>query len=307
VIGVIGGDDVVGALILFSHADLTDMTIRTFERSSSVVGIVLLSNERMEVNKSRDIATLLRGLLSPHQADLTVMHDHAERFNLDLSQPLTLVLIAADNLKAAYVANRLRSGLAISGAVLDEFDGIIAIVCETRKVQECIQTCTTLLKGDLGDEYRGILSRPASKAAELPTLYSTLRRGLLVAQRLGVNGQILGQNEMALYSVLFETHDQASLDDFLETVIGVLIAQDRKRGTDLTATLLCYFDSNQNARLSAKRLDIHVNTVRQRLASAEELLGHWGSASRALELHMALRLWNLNRRGDAPVPLLVEH
>jgi DNA-binding PucR family transcriptional regulator len=172
-------------------------------------------------------------------------------------------------------------------------------------VQECIQTCTTHLKGDLGDEYRGILSRPVSKATELPTLYSTLRRGLLVAHRLGVNGQILSQNEMALYSVLFETHDQASLEAFLETVIGVLIAQDRKRNTDLTATLLCYFDCNQNARLSAKRLDIHVNTVRQRLASAEELLGHWGSASRALELHMALRLWNLNRRGDIPLQLAV--
>jgi sugar diacid utilization regulator len=297
----------VGALILFSHADLTDMAIRTFERSSSVVGIVLLSNERMEVNKSRDIATLLRGLLSPHQGDLKVMHDHAKRFNLDLSQSLMLVVIAADNFKAAYVANRLRSGVVMSGAVLDEFDGIIAIVCETRKVQEYIQACMTHLKGDLGDEYRGILSRPVSKAAELPALYSTLRRGLLVAQRLGVKGQILSQNEMALYSVLFETHDHASLDAFLETVIGVLITQDRKRSTELTATLLCYFDCNQNAKLSAKRLNIHVNTVRQRLASAEEVLGHWGSAARALELHMALRLWNLNRRGDVPLQLEVEH
>jgi DNA-binding PucR family transcriptional regulator len=40
-------------------------------------------------------------------------------------------------------------------------------------------------------------------------------------------------------------------------------------------------------------MGIHVNTVRQRLASVEELLGHWGSASRALEIHVALRLWSL--------------
>lgn len=302
VVVVIGGDDVLGALLLFSRSDLAEIAVRTFERSSSVVGIVLLSNERLEANKSRDIASLLRGLLSPHQTELSLMHDHAERFNLDLSQPLTLIVFEADNLKAAYVANRLRSGVTMPGVVLDEFDGSIVSVCETRKALEYIQACTTLLKADLGEEYRGILSRPVLNALELPALYTKLRRGLLVAQRLEVNGRILSQNEMALYSVLFETHDSTSLNAFLDTVIGVLSSHDRKRSTELTATLLCYFDCNQNARLSAQRLGIHVNTVRQRLASAEELLGHWGSASRALELHMALRLWSLNRSEATPPP-----
>jgi GAF domain-containing protein len=299
VIVVIGGDDVVGTLVLFSPTDLTEIATRTFERSSSVIGIVLLSNERMEINKSRDIATLMRGLLSLHQLELATINDLADQFNLDMSQPLSLAIIEVDHLKSAYVANRMRNGWTLPGVVMDEFDGVVAVVCETRKTQEYTQSCTHLLKGDLGDAYRGILSRPVSKLEEIPGLYATLRRGLAVAKRLGVSGQILGQNEMAMYSVLFETHDHASLDAFLETVIGVLIVQDRKRSTDLTATLLCYFDSNQNARLAAKRLDIHVNTVRQRLASVEELLGHWGGASRALEIHMALRLWNLRRRSDA--------
>jgi DNA-binding PucR family transcriptional regulator len=108
-----------------------------------------------------------------------------------------------------------------------------------------------------------------------------------------VQGHIVGQNEMALYSTLFETHDRASLDNFLQSTIGALRAQDRKRGSELTLTLLAYFDANQNARATAQRLNIHVNTVRQRLATIEELIGSWGQAARALELHMALRLWSL--------------
>ena len=40
-------------------------------------------------------------------------------------------------------------------------------------------------------------------------------------------------------------------------------------------------------------MGIHVNTVRQRLATIEDLLGAWGHASRALEIHIALRLWSL--------------
>jgi DNA-binding PucR family transcriptional regulator len=59
--------------------------------------------------------------------------------------------------------------------------------------------------------------------------------------------------------------------------------------------LLSYFDSNQNAKVAAQRLGIHVNTVRQRLATIEDLIGHLGNATRALEIHMALRLWNLTR------------
>ena len=60
-----------------------------------------------------------------------------------------------------------------------------------------------------------------------------------------------------------------------------------KRGSELAATLLAYFDCNQNAKTTAQRLGIHVNTVRQRLATIEDLLGHWGQASRALEIHIA--------------------
>jgi hypothetical protein len=65
------------------------------------------------------------------------------------------------------------------------------------------------------------------------------------------------------------------------------------RGAELTTTLLSYFDCNPNAKETALRLQIRVNTARQRLATIEHLLGHWGQASRALEIHVALRLWSL--------------
>jgi DNA-binding PucR family transcriptional regulator len=144
-----------------------------------------------------------------------------------------------------------------------------------------------------------VLSRPVSGPAEIPALYATLRRALSVLGRIGVRDQIVVQNELAIYSALFETHDQASLSNFLDATIGPLLAHDRKRGSELASTLLAYFECNQNAKTTAQRLDIHVNTVRQRLAAIEALLGHWGQASRALEIHIALRLWSLGGSHDA--------
>jgi DNA-binding PucR family transcriptional regulator len=161
------------------------------------------------------------------------------------------------------------------------------------------QSLSQAMRRELGAVYRGVMSRPASGAAEIPVLYATLRRALAVLKRIGVQGHVVEQNELEMYSTLFETHDRASLVHYLDATIGALTAHDRRRQSELAHTLLCYFDNGQNAKVTAQQLDIHVNTVRQRLATIEELLGYWGHASRVLEIHVALRLWNLTRPLDA--------
>ena len=299
VISVIGGNEVLGAVLLFRQSDLDEISIRTFERSATVIGIALLSQDRMEANKSRDVSNLLRSLVSPRHDNPENLSDFAERFGLQLTQPLALILIEMDDPKAGYAARRLRGGAPLADVVLDEIDGVLAIVCGATKADKVLQTIASFARRELNCVYRGVLSRPVSTPAEMPALYATLRRALSVLRRIGVQGHIVAQNEMALYSVLFETHDQASLTNFLDTIIGPLLSHDGKKGSELTTTLLTYFDCNQNAKATARCLGIHFNTVRQRLANIEELLGHWGNATRALEIHMALRLWSLSAGGQS--------
>jgi len=272
------------------------VAIRTFERSSSVIGIVLLSQERQEASRSRSVATLLRGLVSARQDETALLANAAERHGVNLLQPLTLFVVEMQAPNAGYAARRLRGLAAFGQALVDEIDGVLAILCNATRALDIREAISTRTLRDFDASYRGVMSRPVGGPAEIPALFTTLRRAVRVLGRLGVTGSIVGQNELALYSTLFETHDQASLGEFLEAAIGPLIAHDRRRGTELTATLLSYFDANQNAKETAAKLQIHVNTVRQRLATIEDLLGHWGQASRALEIHMALRLWSLADR-----------
>jgi hypothetical protein len=293
VVPVIGGDDALGALALFHQGQLEEVAERTFERTSSVIGIVLLSQERQEASKSRDMSTLLRALVSPRQDDLAILTNRADHFGLDLGQPLTLMLAELDGPGASYAARRLLQLGVTERCLIDEIDGVLLILCTSTRALEVRQVLSTWARRETAAEHRGVVSRPIASPAELPMLYATLKRALGVLGRLGVQGQFIGQNELALYSTLFETHDPHSLGQFLDASIGSLLAHDHKRGTALAGTLLCYFDCNQNAKTTAQRLDIHVNTVRQRLATVEELLGHWGHASRALEIHIALRLWSL--------------
>jgi len=298
VMAVIGGDDVLGSMALFHRHELDELAIRTFERSSSIVGIVLLSQERMEATKSRGAATLLRSLISPRQDEPALLANHAERYGLDLGQPLSLMLVEMDGPSAGYAARHFRTITPLDHVLVDEIDGMLVTLCATTRALDVRTAVTSWFRFHGSAPHRGVLSRPVSAAAEIPGLYATLKRALAVLRRIGVHGRIVAQNELALYSTLFETHDEASLTAFLDATIGALISHDRKRTSELATTMLTYFDSNQNAKVTAQRLRIHVNTVRQRLAAIEDLLGHWGQASRALELHVALRLWSLSAQAQ---------
>lgn len=235
----------------------------------------------------------MHALTSPRQGELAVLRDRSERFGLDLGQPLVLMLAELDGPSTRYAVRRLLQVGTLGPCLIDEVDGVLLILCTATRAAEVQQALSTWARREAAAVHRGVLSRPIGAAAELPALHATLKRALGVLKRLGVNDRLVGQNELALYSTLFETHDPTSLGQFLDTCIGPLLAHDRKRGTDLSATLLCYFDCHQNAKTTAQRLDIHVNTVRQRLATVESLLGDWNQAARALEIHIALRLWSL--------------
>jgi len=293
---VIGGDDMLGSALLFHRGELEEVAVRTFERSSSVIGIVLLSQHRVEASRNRSAATLLRSLVSSRQDDPAVLADRAEQHGLDLTRPLSLLLVQVESPSADYAARHFANVKSLTHALVDDIDGVLVVLCGATAAADVRETIAHWMRQDLHAVYRGALSRPLARAADIPASYATLRRALAVLGRIGVQGQIVGQDELAIYATLFETHDQASLASFLEATIGPLIAHDNQRGSELAGTLLAYFDCNQNAKTTAQRLGIHVNTVRQRLAAIEDLLGHWGQAARSLELHIAVRLWSLSPR-----------
>ncbi|MDP2018622.1 CdaR family transcriptional regulator, partial [Hydrogenophaga sp.] len=238
---------------------------------------------------------------------LALLCERAERFGLDLKRPTSMLLLEARAHDASYVVRRMRATQLLPNALYDEINGVVTILCATTQADDVRRSVEELARQSFGAEYRGVISRPIPQLAELPTLHASLRRALPVLARIGIQGHVVMQNELALYSTLFETHDQSSLSVFLEATIGSLVSYDRKRGSELITTLLEYFNSNQNAKLTAERLGIHVNTMRQRLTTIEGLIGHWGNALRSLEIHVALRLWVLSKGAGqsssyAPLP-----
>ena len=240
-ITVIGGSDVLGTMLLLRQTEMDDVAVRTFERCASIVGIVLLSRERAEASQSRDLSTLLRGLLSPRQDDLHLLTDRAERFGVDLLRPTTILLLKSGASETSYLTRWLRSAQVLSQTIFDEIDGVLTILCATTRVDEVRRTIEATVRQHFGQEFLGVLSRPIAQPSEIPALHAALRRSLPVMARVGMRGAIVGQNELALYSTLFETHDQASLHAYLQNTIGAIIYYDWNRGSELLSSLLAFF------------------------------------------------------------------
>ena len=82
----------------------------------------------------------------------------------------------------------------------------------------------------------------------------------------------------------------AEVAAFCAATLGPLEAHDAAHGTDLVGTLATFL-ATRNAALAARQLYVHYNTLKNRLARIEEVLGPClDDPERCLALALALRL-----------------
>lgn len=93
--------------------------------------------------------------------------------------------------------------------------------------------------------------------------------------RLGmpVAGEVLDAMDFLGRRVLDAVPDPAFLDSYVDSALGELLEWDRKHGTDLLATLLCWLDSGCNTTASAVTLSVERQTMHKRLNKINALLG----------------------------------
>jgi GAF domain-containing protein len=290
VAAMVGGSGILGGMVIWTAAPLDEVAIRILERSATVTGVVLLSHERLEIAASRDRMAILSGLLRWHQDDLPGLTARAARHGVDLSGSTMLAAVEVEGNRASYVLRQLRAGSGFEAMLLDEVDGLLVLVGSDAVPMR--ETLEKRLAG-FGRQLTGVLSEPVPRVADLPRAYESLRRCLGLLRRLERTGTIASEAELRPFAIAFERLTREEISAFLKATIGKLLQADRKRGSSLAETLLAYLDHEHNARQTADALGIHVNTLRQRFEQLDDILGGWRAGPRSLDLHLALRLWQL--------------
>ncbi|MFM9926253.1 GAF domain-containing protein [Variovorax sp. H27-G14] len=298
VAALMGADRLLGAMVMLSDRAMSATEIRTFERGALVAGVVLLSQERSELVVSGESAAAIRALVSWQQESPAALQLRTQPLGLDLGLPLRMAVLSVEDRHIEYALRRMRPAVA-RGTLLEECEGFIVAICPEAAFEPLQSALQATLLPDARLSAVGVTSGTQSQVDGLPGCFRALKRGIDIMRALGRSHELLPEATLSMYSLLFEQRRAADVAGFIEATVGELVQHDQRRGTDLAGTLLAYLEHAQNAKATADALQIHVNTLRQRLESVDGLLKNWRVGGRSLELHVALRMHMLRRKVQA--------
>lgn len=108
--------------------------------------------------------------------------------------------------------------------------------------------------------------------------------------RLGMPaaGEVLDAMDFLAWRILDAVPNRAFLDSYVESSLGEVLEYDRKHGTSLLTTLLCWLDTGCNTTASAVDLNVERQTMHKRINKISALLGGDPRVSgRLLAIHIA--------------------
>jgi hypothetical protein len=302
VAAVQAGDSYLGALVWSRKAAdgdevPDDMDLRTLERATHIVGLLVLKERAVAEAGERLSGELLTDLMvggpgiSPAQRARTRARGiDADRLDLVLVAD-TAALTSTDLARHLHDIARDHAGLA--GEHLGRATMILPGEDDDRTV------------GEVHSRLRRTLGGPVTVVGERAVNHDWAR-AFSLAGRCGAVMRAIGQTDLgattrryALYAMVFDPERAGELDRFVADTIGALLEYDERRGTDLVDTLGVYHDHRANVAATARALHLHVNTLLKRLDRATTVLGFDWRHDNDLELRLGLRLHRL-RAATAP-------
>ncbi|MEU7043804.1 helix-turn-helix domain-containing protein [Streptomyces varsoviensis] len=135
------------------------------------------------------------------------------------------------------------------------------------------------------------VSGPATGPDALARCHHDAELTLDALLTLGRRGQAATADGLGLYRVLLSHTGRRELRAQYERLLGPVLREQDKRRLPLVETLHAYLDHGCRAASAARALHIHVNTLYQRLAVLDDLLGlDWREPPRSVDLQLLLRV-----------------
>jgi sugar diacid utilization regulator len=291
---VTAGPERLGTLLLRSEHTLNEYDQRTFERAALVTALLLLLRRSVAETESRIKGELLDDLLDEPLRDVENLRERARRVGADLDLRHTVVVARS----ASGDRSRLLSAASFLAGQLKglstERQGAVVLLVPLGDPSEAARRVCADLAGALSAPVTAGASASIERPEEVPAARREAQRCLEAMESLGRDGEGASAAELGFLGVLLG--DRHDVNPFVRRVIGPLLDYDNERGTDLVGTLEAYFSNDRNLARTREKLQIHVNTVTQRLERITKLLDDgWQQQDRSLEVQIALRLHLISR------------
>lgn len=173
---------------------------------------------------------------------------------------------------------RAVTSLALKCAVVPEYNDVCVIVScgETKVSAHRYSNIVDKLIGAITAE-RGDLTVSGSRLYDAPysirKCYWEASQCLRIIKKYFIHRKSFNYIDMGALRLLLAQNPE-DIGAYLEDILAPIIEYDKTRGTDLLMTLFYYSRFNKSVGYVSKKLNIHPNTLYQRIKKIEELLGY---------------------------------
>lgn len=284
------------------------LEMATAERAATAIALELDATRRgaeLELDLRRALVSeLVRG-----GGDTAALERRSDRLGVNLFAPHAVIVLAGREgavrpptstaVAAALAAQRVQ-GLTEAPVLASEVEDDVTLVVELNGGTAATAALgSTLAEAVAGLGPEGELLAGVSTVCTGPTDYprahfeaSQIVELLREHSRPRAGGlRALSSEELGSGRLLLTSHDREQLDAFLRDVLGGLLDSEDPKKASLLETVACYFRTGSSTGRTAAALDIHENSVRNRLARAGELTGLdlVGDGEARLQLQLAIQ------------------
>ncbi len=171
-------------------------------------------------------------------------------------------------------------------------NGAFVVILEQDGREEAVlEEAMQKMREILGDSLYAALGSPQPLTL-LAVAYREAVRVAQVSEKCRIHRSIVRQSDLGIFSLLSLIPDQAESFAYAERLLGDLGRYHSENGGNLLETLEAYLENGCNAKLTARKLFIHYNTMLYRLEKIQQILGmELENTDNRLQLQVALKLY----------------
>ncbi len=299
---IVAAGELLGYIWLILHHSLSDeFGMVALERAATVAAIILMRERAVYEAQQRLKGGFFERLLNARIGEEGNLREEARKLGLVLNDWQQVMIVHSNAPEASLlvlqkILQQALMNFSRSGVVLEWDKNIILLVAVQNTPEgtalahklwqtlnkEGYRTCISL--GNVYSDIR-MLSKSYQEAEETLTLASNLLHRI----------PVLAFDDLGTLHWLQHLPPEALGENKYYRSVEKLAEYDSNHETEIIDTLTVYLDVGTNALQAAKRLNIHRNTLRQRLDRASELMEIDLHSPRDLfEIHIALKAFALH-------------
>lgn len=285
---VVAAGRTLGLLVLEVTADRSsDGSVNALmERAATALAMAFTAERSAREAAVRAQDSLLVGLLTGAATGTAEVSRQARLAGLDPSARYC-VLVAHPVEGAAQLRKAAESAPWPDGTVVGEHGFRTLVLAPVEDPDQLVAMWPTSLAVSATVAVAG----PAATIGRLAARYAEAEQTAEVMVALGRAGTAATSDGLGIYRVLLSRTAAHEVDQLVQQTLAPLLQEEEHKTVPLVETLETYLRHHQRHAVAASELNVHVNTLYQRLATIDRLLGPgWREPDRALDLQVVLKL-----------------